>query len=227
MDPNVLLQEIKPVPYIKQTQYDFDKRLESFMRIAKTICPGFEITDENRELYYESIRYFAGDESCKYKLDKGLYVYGSYGVGKSVYFKIFRALNRAVDSPNNYKILTVTNLIDGISHEGYQYFLSSGIVPGGGSRSNTNGYWYSEADHYLIDDMGQSERFANNYGNKIDVLIATIQRRYYVYTDYFALTHFSTNLIPAEIESEYGEAINSRLRQICNVVLFPGEDKRK
>jgi hypothetical protein len=227
MDPNILLQEIKPEPFLKHTEYDFDKRLDSFMRIAKIICPEFEITDENRELYEETIKYFAGDGSCKYKLDKGMYVYGDYGVGKSIYFKIFKALNRAVDSPNNFKTLTVTDLIDGVSRKGYQYFLDSGIVPGGGYGQRTNILWNIGADHLLLDDMGQSERFANNFGNKIDVVIAFLQRRYYAFTDYSALTHCSTNLIPSEIESEYGEAINSRLRQMCNVILFPGEDKRK
>jgi hypothetical protein len=156
-----------------------------------------------------------------------LYVYGAYGVGKTVYFKIFKALNRAIDSPNNFKILRVTDLIDGVSHEGYQYFLNSGVIPAKGSGSRANAYWDNQADHFLIDDMGQSERFANNYGNKIDVVIAFLQRRYYAYTDCFALTHCSTNLIPSEIESEYGEAINSRMREMFNIILFPGEDKRK
>jgi DNA replication protein DnaC len=226
MDPNVLMKEIKPVPYLEYREYDFEKRLESFMRIAKTICPNFEITDENKDLYEQTIRYFAADETCKYNLTKGLYVYGQYGVGKSVYFKIFKALNKAVDSPNNYKTLTVTDLIDGVSHKGYQYFLDSGIVPGD-RYGRTNILWNTGVGHLLLDDMGQSERFANNFGNKIDVVIAFIQRRYYAFTDYSALTHCSTNLIPSEIESEYGEAINSRLRQMCNVILFPGEDKRK
>jgi DNA replication protein DnaC len=228
MNPTVLVKEIKPKPYLRyQEGYDFEKRLESFMRIAEIICPEFAITDENRAIYENTIRYFAADESCEYNLNKGLYVYGQYGVGKTLYFKIFKALNRAIDSPNNFKILTVTDLIDGVSHKGYQYFLDSGVVPAGGSGSSCNSLWSNQADHYLLDDMGQSERFANNYGNKIDVVIAFLQRRYYAFTDSFSLTHCSTNLIPSEIESEYGEAINSRLRQMCNVILFPGEDKRK
>ena len=227
MDPNIFMKEIKPTPYLKYQKYDFEKRLESFMRIAKTICPTFETTDEDREIYENTIRYFAADESCKYNLNKGLYVYGQYGVGKSLYFKIFKALNRAIDSPNNFKILTVTDLIDGVSQKGYQYFLDSGVAPSGGSWLNPNALWRNEVEHYLLDDMGQSERFANNYGNKIDVVIAFIQRRYYAFTDNFSLTHCSTNLIPSEIESEYGEAINSRLRHMCNVILFPGDDKRK
>ena len=228
MDPNILIKEIKPDSYLRyQEGYDFKKRLESFMRIAKIICPEFEITDENRSIYENTIKYFAADESCEYNLNKGLYVYGQYGVGKTVMFKLFKALNRAIDSPNNFKRLTVTDLIDGVSHKGYQYFVDSGVVPAGGSQSAANAYWNNKADHFLLDDMGQSERFANNFGNKIDVVIAFLQRRYYAYTDHFALTHCSTNLIPSEIESEFGEAINSRLRQMCNVILFPGEDKRK
>ena len=134
-------------------------------------------------------------------------------------------MNRAVDSPNNFKILTVTNLIDGVSREGNQYFLNSGIVATG-SRARSNAYW-NEADHFLIDDMGQSERYANYFGNKIDVVTAFLQRRYYAYTDSFALTHISTNITPIKIEQEYGGAINSRMREMFNIILFPGKDKRK
>jgi DNA replication protein DnaC len=226
MDANVLMKEIRPNPYlIRREGYDFEKRLESFMRIAKAICPEFEIDDENRSIYENTIRYFAADESCEYNLNKGLYVYGPYGVGKTLYFKIFQALNRAIDSPNNFKRLIVTDLIDGISQKGSQYFLDTEIVPGGRFRLSNN--LWDKVDHFLLDDMGQSERFANNYGNKIDVIAAFLQRRYYAFTDYSSLTHCSTNLVPSEIESEYGEAINSRLRQMCNVILFPGKDKRK
>ena len=78
MNANELMKEIKPVPYLVYRKFDFSKRLESFMRIAKAICPGFEIDDENRNIYEETIKYFAADPSCKYTLNKGLYVYGSF-----------------------------------------------------------------------------------------------------------------------------------------------------
>lgn len=219
------LNEIKPVPYLVFNEYDPILRRDTFNRIAKAICPGFIINEENKEIYEETIKYFAADESCKYDLRRGLYIYGKIGVGKTLYFKIFKALNRALESLNSFKTLTVNDLIDGFALEGPRYFASSGITPHD-FQKRPNSRWYRPA-HILIDDLGQSTKSVNYFGNNLNVVEDFIQRRYYVYTDFFALTHVSTNLVPNKINAEYGEFISSRMREMFNIILFPGEDKRK
>lgn len=225
MDASEFLEQIRPVSYLEYSEYDWDLRLDSFNRIAKAICPGFIISDENKEIYYETIKFFAADDSCKYNLKKGLYVCGKVGVGKTMYFKIFNALNQALKSPNGFISLTVNNLIDGFAKEGHRYFSISGITPGE-FQKRTNGYW-RRPPHILIDDLGQSAKKVNYFGSGLNVVEDFLQRRYYAYTDFFTLTHVSTNLVPNKINSEYGEFISSRLREMMNIIVFPGEDKRK
>lgn len=214
-----LMKEISPKPYlVPDKDYDFDKRYITFMRIARTICPQFEITHENKEIFEESIKYFAADESCKYDLNKSLLIYGPIGVGKTLYFKIFSALTRAVESRNTFRIFKVNDLLDGVAKDGYKYFTSSGITPDN---------CIHRSDHIFIDDIGQSAKTANHFGNNINVVNEVIRRRYYAYTDNFVLTHVSTNIVPEDIIQEYGDVINSRMREMYNPILFPGKDRRK
>jgi len=225
MEREYFLDLIKPKPYLIFRDYKFKARLDSFMVIAKTLCPDFSITDENREIYEETVKYFAADQSCKYSLNKGLFVYGSIGVGKSLYFKIFHALNMASETRNDFKALTINNLIDGITSMGNEYWNKSGTTSG--EFESFRRCSYSNSKHLFLDDLGQSSRTAHFYGDSIDVVIAFISRRYNEYTDNNVLTHFSTNLEPDEIRAEYGEFIASRLRQMCTPVRFAGTDKRK
>lgn len=224
MNAKEFLEQIRPVPYLEYTEYDFDLRLDSFNRISRAVCPGFVFNEENREIFTETIKYFAADESCQYDLKKGLYVYGKIGVGKTLYFKIFSALNTALKSANGFKSLSVNDLIDGFAKEGHLYFSNSGITPGEYQKRSTG---YGKPVHILIDDLGQSAKTVSYYGSGLNVVEDFLQRRYYAYTDFFALTHVSTNLVPSMINSEYGEFISSRMREMFNIILFPGEDKRK
>lgn len=226
MDAETFLNEIRPGPYLEYRDYDFEKRLESFTTIAGTICPGFSISKEDREIYEQAIKYFAADKSCKYPLDKGLFFYGPVGVGKTLLFKILHLLNRGTQSSNSFRILTVNDLIDGITESG-QGFWNTSRITSSGYRNDANRYITNKPQHLLLDDLGQSARIAFHYGNSIDVITAFIQRRYIEYTDKHVLTHISTNLEPDEIRELYGEFIASRLRQMCTPVRFPGDDKRK
>jgi hypothetical protein len=215
------LNEIRPIPYLEFSEpYDFDKRMESFLSISKTLCPDFQIDKDNKEIYENTVKYFAADETGKYNIRKGLYVYGSTGVGKTLYFKIFYELNRALDSKNNFKILNICDLIDGITSEGSKYFASSHITP------NKNTLW-RQPEHILIDDLGQSEEIASYFGNNINVAVEFIRRRHYAYVDQFTLTHVATNLKPSDIEKKYGKYLKSRMVEMFNVIFFQGKDRRK
>lgn len=218
MNPGKFLKKISPKPYLIPEDFDFTGRWDTLLRIARAICPGFEIDDYNKEIYENGVKYFAGDPACKYDLSKGLYFFGPVGVGKTLFFKIFESINEAIKSQNNYRRISINKLIDGFSRNGYIYFSDSGITP--------SSYPYSR-NHILLDDLGQSAGIIKHFGSEINVIAEFIQRRYYAYTDYFYLTHITSNIEPEEIQPQYGDFIASRMREMFNVILFPGKDRRK
>jgi hypothetical protein len=194
--------------------------------MALTICPDFKISDEEEKIYENAIRYFSGDPSGEFNIKKGLYLYGRIGNGKSLFFKIFSALNAGCYLGNDFNTLTITNLIDGVARDGFKFFSSAGITSNDGmiSLSRSNRLWIR---HILIDDIGQSVSSVKYFGSEVNVVRDFFQRRYNEYSDHSALTHVATNILPEEIKKEYGEFISSRMKEMCNIILFPGEDKRK
>ena len=229
MEKESFLNELTPKPYLvpDDKDYDFPKRYESLIEIAKTICPSFELTDENKAIYENGIKYFAADETCTWSLKKSLYLFGRVGVWKTLFFKIFRALNLGTYSHNNFNVLNVNNLVEGFAKAGYEYFSTVGFTGHGNSGRGNPVYGFQMPAHLLLDDLGQSAKSTSHFGSNTNVLNEFIQRRYIHYTDSFRLTHISSNLDPSNIKKEYGEFVASRLREMCNIIVFPGQDKRK
>lgn len=225
MNAQEFLDNIRPVPYLEQLEYDFKRRRKSLLIIAKTLCPSFVIDDDNRDIYENAIRYFAGDGECEWDLNKGIYLYGPIGVGKTLFFKIFRELaNANCEFKNNFRRITISEMIDGVTRDGSKYFVSSGITF---DDSLPMLIREDRSNHILLDDLGQSVDSVKYYGTNINIITDFIQRRYYAYTDYRLLTHITTNMVPKEIISEYGEFIASRMMEMFNIIPFKGKDKRK
>jgi hypothetical protein len=226
MDAQEFLNQITPLPYLVPDGYPeetLEKRMGVLLVIAETLCKGFLLDSETKRIYENAILYFNADSRSSFDLNKGLYLWSSVGTGKTTFFKIFQKFNEAYSSKNNFNILSINDLTDGFSEEGNKFFSTSGI-----SRGNMPRFYYPDGNiHLMLDDLGQSSRFATHFGSTINVVIDTLSRRYNAFKDNASLTHIATNLPPQKIEAEYGKFTASRLREMVNVVYFPGEDKRK
>src|SRR5660397_57437 len=79
-----------------------DKKV--FWKLFRSYNPGFQITGENREIIYSIFRYFLqlpdfneyGVIKNKARLNKGLLVYGDYGVGKSTLIDAIHTIGKAI-----------------------------------------------------------------------------------------------------------------------------------
>jgi hypothetical protein len=81
---------------------------------------------------------------------------------------------------------------------------------------------------YCFDDLGL-ENETQHYGNSCSVMAEILLSRYDYFHSFGMLTHLTTNLNSTEIEKQYGLRVRSRLREMFNLVAFPGdaEDKRR
>lgn len=215
MDKEEFLKALEPKPYLLSNEYDFAKRIESFYLIAKTMIPGFDLSANEITLYENAIKYFSGDNAGEWPLNKGIYLYGKIGSGKTTFFKILCKLNEAAYTGNGFSILTVNSIVEGFAKSGFEYL------------EKFNASVWNISNHLLLDDLGQSASTVKHYGTGTNIVSEFIQRRYYVYKSAYKLTHISTNMEPSEIKTEYGEFISSRMKEMFHIVLYPGADKRK
>ena len=216
----LFLKSIKPKPYLVYKEYDKDARWNSLMEIAKAMYPDFNLKSAEEKIYRNGVMYFAGDPQCQWSLRKGLYICGKIGVGKTTFFKVLDKLNMAVGSYNHFRKYTSAEISDGFQKQGFEFFEYLGY-------STRSGGYAREPSHLLLDDLGQSSTVVNHFGTTTNIVSEFIQRRYNVFTDNNKLTHISTNIEPSEIRETYGEFVASRMREMFNIIIYPGTDRRK
>lgn len=133
--------------------------------------------------------------------EKGLFLLGGTGTGKTVALKIVSAFRK------------------------YPVFYCDRLV----SRYLANKKTFSEIFEYekdiIIDDLG-AEVTINDFGMKFELLTQIITDRHRLYTERGYLTLFSTNLNKDDFILRYGQRVYSRIKQMCEPVLCDGQDLR-
>lgn len=151
-------------------------------------------------------------------LDKGLYLGGNFGVGKTWLMKLFQRNQRQV-----YQIVNAKAVADLFEREGevsMGQFVECPKLP-----ANDLQHFYQPIMGLCIDDLG-TEEIKNHFGNKKNVVGDLIELRYSK-GNTGTLLHITTNLTGKQLEDFYGGRVASRLRQVVNIIDFKGEDLRK
>jgi DNA replication protein DnaC len=193
-----------------------EEHITKMKRIREVLCPAYDNDPAAEKVYLNAVKYFTKDPSGDWNLEKGIYLYGVFGVGKTLFFKVFRYYLNVHGF--GFNTITADELAAEYALNGFAAIMKYSAV--------------RELDNFkptelLIDDLGQGANNVNHYGSRTDVMIEILQRRYRVFTDAYKRTFLSTNIQPSEIKELYGEYISSRMQEMFNVVLFPGDDKRK
>lgn len=195
-----------------------EKNINVFNQIREALCPGFIVTPEINDIYLRALKYYHSDESCGWDLNKGIYLYGVFGVGKTLFFRAFKAYTEIAG--RTFSVITSDQLASRFAKYGFESIDDLCV-----SRKNLN--CNGNPINLFIDDVGQGANSVKYYGSSTNIIVEILQRRYRCLIEAGFLTHISTNLEPREIKELYGEYINSRMKEMFNPVLFPGKDKRK
>lgn len=165
----------------------------------------------------------AKSDACpRPSLEKGLWLAGNFGVGKTALMLLFSRnpkqcyfVYSAKDIANVYEVAKKDNAEDPLNQFIYPY------------KNAVNDYqmWLQPQVGLCIDDMG-TEDVKNNFGNKRNVIADIIEGRYNNHA-MGKMLHITSNLSVAEMNQYYGGRVVSRLSETMNLIVVPGEDRRK
>ncbi|MBK8053018.1 MAG: ATPase [Saprospiraceae bacterium] len=152
-------------------------------------------------------------------LNKGLFLSGKTGVGKTVHIKLLR---RLMDLNERFKIKSCQQLSLEYMEQGSNVLMLYGRNYVDYIDRNTI------QQSYCFDDLGAEDE-VKHYGTTTNVLGQIILMRYELFINRKVLTHFTSNLSAPHIEKCYGERVRSRLREMCNWIEYKSTstDKRK
>lgn len=198
----------------------------------------YELTKHNDAVIELLIQYFTADERFeksplvknKSSLKKGILLYGSFGVGKSVIMRTFsRILEFYGDEPF-------------YPEECQCFFMHPAIelcAEAEASRNDNLRDFYNDfgrritamkkgkgkiLNHLCIDDLAKEEKEkAYSYGrNPIKIVLNDRYDR----RQHGTKTHATTNYTLKEIQGFYGGALASRLKSMFNFITLDGKDYR-
>ena len=160
----------------------------------------FEIDASNQEVIRQLFLYFTGDSACKWNIHAGIIFAGKVGCGKTLLLTAYILLANTMAR----KQITMYH-----ANELCEFIREQGI---------------KEIDRkpLFIDEPGREPNEVVDFGNVKKPIVDLLAKRY----ERGARTYATTNFKLQSLEEKYGQYIVSRLREMCNYVLLPGDSRR-
>lgn len=193
-------------------QLNLDDVKRRFMQYARAGISADYATDSGTaEVLNILAHYFAGHPGFEamgegYSLEKGIYLVGTVGVGKTSIMRIFGQLN----ARQKFGVVSTAAV-----HAEYTANGAAGLLVW--QRPPTTG------SGICFDDLGAEVMVGKNFGNEAAPLVSVVLARYELLKTGLLngqQTHFTTNLTRAEV-AKYGPRFTDRIKEMCNVVSFP------
>lgn len=195
---------------------------------------GIELDQYNKDIIKMLCYYFTNDKEFEqykdhwdknYSLNKGLYVHGPVGCGKTTLLEMF-----AKNQKQSFAVRSCLRIADDYQNKGMEsvgkYF---NLIP-----AHDNYEYFGQK--YLginFDDLGtevKKKHFGNEANIMRDIILARYEKGFTPGT-----THITSNITPAEAKERYGldeqdkQRFSSRMRAMFNVITFDknSPDRRK
>lgn len=184
-----------------------------FLQTAQEVCPEFQIRDDLRKSITD-IFYWCIMANGNLNPQKGLWLYGNIGTGKTTLLEVVRRFCKLVRPYDN---------------KGFPYsFRTTNALEVCGEYS-TNGHvgiaTYINSGRQAFDELGSESIPTGYYGTPMNVFQYILQRRYD--NRYKSFTHVTTNLSIKQISEYYGPRIYDRCKEMFNFVEMGGKTWRK
>jgi len=169
----------------------------------------FTFTDEQKPIVANLIRYFINDPECPYDLQKGIYLYGVRGTGKT---EIMQALSRFTKENELAKAFEMANMAT--------------IYAGARANKNSDPVMPQTCLDRCFDEIGIEVGPVICYGDPLDINENIIYQRYERNRRFGQLTHFISNNDSSVTASLLSDRIVDRMRDLVQSVFYPGESHR-
>ena len=186
---------------------------EQFRKKVFEVCPTYKVDSENKEILNSLFFYVNGHTDKQLDPQKGIWLWGNIGTGKSTIILILGEVLRL--QGRGYKTINCSNIaseyaahgIDALNESTYNEV--SGIV---------------KPVNRAFDELGREPLPAKHYGNELNVMQYIFQIRYEFKNK--VRTFVTTNLMPEAIEVLYGKYIADRVKEMFNVIELKGGSRR-
>lgn len=186
------------------------------MNIARREVKDFKMNDQLKGVFNDLFLYFTGNGG--FDLNKGIYLHGDFGVGKTVTMLIFRKFLATYFpfNSNGYGFVSVEKLA-----EHYKEF--GNLLKYGRNLTEENKF---NPFNLCINEFGK-EVDEKYYGTNIQSTInSLLMVRYELFQENKILTHATSNFHPATLEC-FDPALMDRFKEMFNFVEIKGDSFRK
>lgn len=171
----------------------------------------FHFQPEQLEVIRGMIRYFINDPASPYALEKGLFVYGDNGTGKTEIMHAFSRFCEQYDLSKKFRIVQMPDV--------YRRAQSGEDVAEQYQQQTT-----------CFDEFARVTGTVLQYGNPVNPNESILEARYLRFKRYGQITHLIANATPGDItgtNSVLSPAVQDRIREMFTPVLYPGKSHRK
>jgi len=169
----------------------------------------YQMTESLKTIIPGLLRYFIADPESPFPLEKGLFLYGQPGCGKTFLMQCLSSFTALYSPFRHFEFVSVPRIHADAISSGHADF----------------------APHFQLDrcfdDVGFHNDTLSIFGNRVKPLEVIMTERYNRHDRYGQLTHFTSNLDPRNLATMFDQRVYDRCLQMFHPVQVGGQSFRK